>query len=193
MMAERQPTRRIGIDMDGVIADALPKHLALYNAEFHARLTLDDLHGQHLGDVVHADHRARLEEYLAAEDFFADLPVIADSVDVIRELRARYEVFITSAAMDVPASFAAKFAWLGRHFPFIPSSHIVFCGDKSVIAADYLIDDEPRHFARFGGEGILFTAPQNRLVTGYRRVDSWADVRRLFLAAAHDLPDQRVR
>ena len=72
--------------MDGVIADALPKHLALYNAEFHARLTLDDLHGQHLGDVVHADHRARLEEYLAAEGFFADLPVIADSVAVISDL-----------------------------------------------------------------------------------------------------------
>jgi len=167
--------------MDGVIADALPKHLALYNAEFDTRLTLDDLLGRHLKDVVHADHRDRLEEYLAAEDFFADLPVIADSVEVIRELRARYEVFITSAAMDVPASFAAKFAWLGRHFPFIPTSHIVFCGDKSVIAADFLIDDEPRHFERFAGEGILFTAPQNRLVTSYRRVDSWADVRRLFL------------
>jgi 5'(3')-deoxyribonucleotidase len=182
-MSDRQRRPRIGIDMDGVIADALPKHLALYNAEFDARLTLDDLKGLHLEDVVHADHRARLEEFLAAEDFFADLPVIGDSVEVIRELRERYEVFITSAAMDVPASFAAKFAWLGRHFPFIPTSHLVFCGDKSVIAADYLIDDEPRHFARFGGEGILFTAPQNRLVTGYRRVDTWADVRRLFLGA----------
>jgi 5'(3')-deoxyribonucleotidase len=182
-MADRQRRPRIGIDMDGVIADALPKHLALYNAEFDARLTLDDLHGLHLEDVVDADHHARLLEFLAAEDFFADLPVIADSVEVIGELMERYEVFITSAAMDVPASFAAKFAWLGRHFPFIPTSHIVFCGDKSVIAADYLIDDEPRHFARFGGEGILFTAPQNRLVTGYRRVDTWADVRHLFLGA----------
>jgi 5'(3')-deoxyribonucleotidase len=182
-MDDKDQRPRIGIDMDGVIADALPKHLALYNAEFHARLTLEDLYGRQLRDVVHADHRARLEEYLAAEDFFADLPVIADSVAVIRELIDRYEVFITSAAMDVPMSFDAKFAWLGRHFPFIPSTHIVFCGDKSVIAAEYLIDDEPRHFARFGGEGILFTAPQNRLVTGYRRVDSWADVRRLFLVA----------
>jgi 5'(3')-deoxyribonucleotidase len=170
--------------MDGVIADALPKHLALYNAEFHTRLTLEDLHGRHLGEVVHADHRARLDEFLASEEFFADLPVIGDSVDVIADLMDRYEVFITSAAMDVPASFAAKFTWLARHFPFIPSTHIVFCGDKSVIAADYLIDDEPRHFARFRGEGILFTAPPNRLVTGYRRVDSWADVRRLFIDGA---------
>jgi len=181
-MADRPRLPRIGIDMDGVIADALPRHLALYNAEFGAQLTLDDLHGLHLEDVVHPDHRARLQEFLAAETFFADLPVIGDSVEVIDELRGRYEVFITSAAMDVPASFAAKFAWLGRHFPFIPPSHIVFCGDKSVIAADYLIDDEPRHFARFGGEGILFSAPQNRRVTGYRRVDTWDDVRRLFLA-----------
>ena len=33
------------------------------------------------------------------------------------------------------------------------------------------------------GEGILFTAPQNRLVTGSRRVDTWAAVRRLVIAA----------
>ena len=107
-MADGQRPARIGIDMDGVIADALPKHLALYNAEFHARLTLDDLHGRHLGDVVHADHRARLEEYLAAEDFFADLPVIADSVGVIGELMERYEVFIRTRSRIPPTAGSAS-------------------------------------------------------------------------------------
>ena len=35
--------------------------------------------------------------------------------------------------------------WLRRHFPFIAPSNIVFCGDKSIVDADYLIDDRPRH------------------------------------------------
>jgi hypothetical protein len=28
-----------------------------------------------------------------------------------------------------------------EHFLFTPDSHLVFCGDKSIIAADFLIDD----------------------------------------------------
>jgi len=84
----------------------------------------------------------------------------------------------------VPSSFAAKFRWLERHFPFLPPSHIVFCGDKGIIDADYLIDDNPRQFRRFRGEGILFTSPHNKLIKGYRRVNNWLDVEELFLGSA---------
>jgi len=168
--------------MDETIADSLGKQMDAYNQAFGGRLSPDDLQGQHLHQLVPADRAEQTKEIFSSPGFFDDLAVIEGSREVIRQLAERYEVFVASAAMEVPTSFAAKYSWLRTHFPFIPTSHIVFCGDKSVIAADYLIDDEPRHFARFGGEGILFTAPQNRLVTGYRRVDTWADVRRLFLA-----------
>ena len=70
--------------------------------------------------------------------------------------------------MDVPCSFDAKFRWLQRHFPFIPPSHIVFCGDKSIVDADYLIDDRSRHFTRFKGEPLLFSAPHNAGETAIR-------------------------
>ena len=80
--------------------------------------------------------------------------------------------------MEVPTSFAAKFRWLGRHFPFIAPSHIVFCGDKSVLATDFLIDDNPRQLRRFRGEGILYGSPSNRGVTGFRRVENWLEVER---------------
>jgi hypothetical protein len=39
----------------------------------------------------------------------------------------------------------AKYEWMHEHFPFIPDSHLVFCGDKSIIAADFLIDDNAHH------------------------------------------------
>jgi 5'(3')-deoxyribonucleotidase len=104
------------------------------------------------------------------------------SVDVVRDLLTRYEVFITTAAMDVPCSFSAKFDWLQQYFPFIPTSNIVFCGDKSIIAADYLIDDNVRHLGNFRGEGIIYTAPHNVNEQRFRRVDNWDDVRALFLA-----------
>ena len=40
---------------------------------------------------------------------------------------------------------SAKYAWMHEHFPFTPDSHLVFCGDKSIIAADFLIGDNAHH------------------------------------------------
>jgi 5'(3')-deoxyribonucleotidase len=79
-----------------------------------------------------------------------------------------------------------KFHWLKRHFPWIPASHVVFCGDKSILAADYLIDDMPWNLERFRGDGILFTAPHNEQYvvadSRIRRVKDWHEIEAMFLS-----------
>lgn len=172
---------RIAIDMDEVMADALAEHVRRYNAAFGARLTIDDLHGRHLEEGIPPEHRSAAEDMLDAT-FFEQLAVLPDCQDVIRELTVRHDVFIVTAAMDVPCSFDAKYRWLQRHFPFIAPSRIVFCGDKGVIDADYLIDDRARHFLSFKGKPLLFSAPHNAHETRYPRVSSWAEVREVFAA-----------
>jgi 5'(3')-deoxyribonucleotidase len=167
--------------MDEVIADAVAEHLLRYNRDHDDKITKDDLHGKWLWDVVSVDRHPALEEYLRSEDFFAVLEVMPESQRVLKALQQKYEVFIATAAMEVPTSFAAKYKWLEGHFPFIPSSHIVFCGDKGILRADYLIDDNPRQLQRFAGEGILYTAPHNVNVKGFKRVKDWLEVEALFL------------
>jgi 5'(3')-deoxyribonucleotidase len=81
--------------------------------------------------------------------------------------------------MEVPSSFDAKYKWLQQHFAFIPTSRIVFCGDKNIINADVLVDDRSRHFREFRGTGILFTAPHNATETAHLRADNWNDVMRI--------------
>jgi 5'(3')-deoxyribonucleotidase len=182
--AGRNQRPRIAVDMDEVIADSLSQHLAAYNRAFGTQLRAADLHGRHLEDAVPA---AEVEAVRALErepGFFASLAVIAGSQEVLAALTESYELFIATAAMEVPTSFAEKFAWLRRHFPFIPPSHFVFCGDKGVLDVDYLIDDQPRHFEQLRGQGVLFSAPHNRGLQGHLRVHAWDDVRRLFLAPA---------
>ena len=166
--------------MDEVIADSLGKRLGCYNRRFNRQLRRDQLEG-HLEDAVPPDHVAALAEQERDPGFFADLACLPGSVDGVAALAHSHEIVIATAAMEVPTSFAAKFAWLRTHFPFIPPSQIVFCGDKSVLDVDYLIDDQPRHFERLRGTGVLFTAPHNRHERRYLRVDGWDDVRRLFL------------
>lgn len=170
---------RIAIDMDEVMADALAEHVRRYNTAFGADVQIADLTGRHLEDCVPPEHREAAESMFDGS-FFEDLELLPDCQDVILELASRHEVFIVSAAMDVPLSFDAKYRWLRKHFPFIPSSHIVFCGDKSIIDADYLIDDRARHFLRFKGRPVLFSAPHNSEESRYPRVSSWAEVRDLF-------------
>jgi 5'(3')-deoxyribonucleotidase len=165
--------------MDEVMADALGEHVRRCETRLGLRFSTADLRGRHIHEAVEASCAARV---LALTDasFFEDLAVMPGAQDVIAELAEEHEVFIATAAMDVPCSFEPKFRWLARHFPFIPPSHIVFCGDKSVLDVDDLIDDSPRHFARLRGRGILFSAPHNCHETRYLRVDGWDDVRELY-------------
>ena len=174
--------RTICVDMDEVIADALGEHLIRYNRDFSERITRADLQGQWLWDFVPPERQQALADYMVSEDFFAVLRVMPHAQRVLQRLQQHYEIYIATAAMEVPSSFKAKFHWLRQHFPFIPPSHIVFCGNKSILRGDYLIDDNPRQLRLFEGEGILFSSPANVNVTGFRRVHDWLEVEKLFLA-----------
>lgn len=171
--------------MDEVLADTLVQFLRYYNDEHGTAFSKQDVEGKKFCDVVPSAHKTKVQRYPLSPGFFRDIPVMAQSQDTVMALNGVYEVFIATAAMEYPNSFAPKYEWLKEHFPFIPDSHIVFCGDKSIVAADYLIDDSPRHFSRFKGEGILFTASHNIGDDRYYRVNHWDDVRRRFLSPDH--------
>jgi 5'(3')-deoxyribonucleotidase len=183
-MSVPQPENRpiICVDMDEVIADALGEHLLRYNRDFSECLTRADLQGRWLWDIVPAERHHVLLDYLLSEDFFSSLAVMPHAQRVLDRLQSRYEIFIATAAMEVPTSFNAKFKWLEKHFPFIPASHIVFCGNKSILRGDYLIDDNPRQLRLFQGKGILFASPANLHVSGFPRVKDWLEVECMFLS-----------
>lgn len=161
---------RVAVDMDEVIADTYGAMLNWLTERHGTRWSADVLHGRQIFDALDADVAAALRSAMHDGDFFADLPVIDGSQAALAAIAARCELFITSAAMEFPNSLGPKFLWLRRHFPFVDPLNIVFCGDKSIIAADCLIDDNARHFARFGGQGIVFSSPHNAGVSGYPRI-----------------------
>lgn len=173
--------KRIAIDMDEVMADANLRFMDWYERDFGKRITVEEIHGKFFREVVLPEHRERTIKYLHTEGFFKDMAVIEDSQEVIEKLSKKYEIFIATAAMEFPTSFVHKYEWVKQHFPFIPWTHIVFCGDKSIIHADYLIDDHTRNFKRFSGQGILFTSPHNVNESWSPRVNNWQEVAKLLL------------
>jgi 5'(3')-deoxyribonucleotidase len=166
--------------MDEVMADTLAEHLRRYNQEFDENVTTDDLVGKGLWEVTPEDRQHQLRAFLDAEDFFEDLPLIPDAQEVLKLLSGRFEIYIATQAMTVPNSLGPKYRWLQRHFPFIPPSHYVFCGNKSILRADYLIDDQPRNLQRFQGQGLLYSAPHNLNETGFIRLNDWPEVAHYF-------------
>ena len=172
--------QRICVDMDEVMADTLSEHLRRYNQEFDEALTPADLAGKGLWQVAPEDRQQQVRAFLDAEDFFEDLPLMPGSQEVLSDLSERFEVFIATQAMTVPNSLGPKYRWLQRHFPFVPPTHYVFCGNKCILRADYLIDDLPRNLERFEGQGLLYTAPHNVAATGFIRVNNWPEVAAYF-------------
>ena len=175
--------QRIAIDMDEVLADTALHQLVWYERDFGPGPTREQLHGSHLSAAVPDAHRARIREHINHPTFFRDIPVMPGAVAAVRALSERYELFVASAAMEHPVSFTPKFEWLHEHFPMIPPSRWIFCGDKSVLGADYLIDDSPYQLARFRATPIIFTAAHNVHETRFRRVADWPDAVHQLLAS----------
>ncbi|MGN7476684.1 5' nucleotidase, NT5C type [Solibacillus silvestris] len=173
--------KSIAIDMDQVLADFYSKLRVTYNDSFGTDFTDEEFLLTTQRDLPREDAK-KLFAMLNEPDYFRDLKVLdEDAIEVIQELQEHYEVFIATAAMDVPGSFTAKYDWLMEHLPFIKTQNIVFCGNKAVIHTDYLIDDSPRQLAAFKGTGLLYSMPYNSAEEGYIRVQNWQDIKQYFI------------
>lgn len=173
--------KRIAIDMDDVLADTTLKIINTINNLLSKNYSFDEL-------MTNNDARKRfLHDYLANNSFlwepgfFLDIPVKSLAIETVKKLSEKYEIFIVSAATEFPESLKEKLTWMKQNFPFISWTHIVFCGHKYMIQADYLIDDHEKNLKSFNGTSLLFTAPHNLHINGYQRVDSWEAVSSLLL------------
>lgn len=171
---------RVIIDMDEVIADPMNAMISWYQKEYGLPVDYTRMKGSWLIGFPEQHHqlvRGRLNE----PGFFRDLPVMADSVDVLKEMNKQYEIFIVSAATEFPHSLKDKYDWLMEHFPFFTWKQLVLCGEKRMVYGDYMIDDHVRHLQHFNGKKYLFSAIHNADVTGYDRLNNWQEAATVFL------------
>lgn len=169
----------IGIDMDEVLVDTVKKLLRRFNEETSSNIQIEDLKGTKIRKMM-PEHQGVLTHILREDGFFRDLEVFPDAIEVVKKLNDHYDVYIVTAAMDVPTSFADKYDWLREHLPFLDSQHFVFCGDKGIVNTDYLIDDNPKQLKSFNNHGIMFSAEHNKDIKQWPRVNNWKEVETYF-------------
>lgn len=170
--------KRLLVDMDGVLADIYAQLIECEYQEHGIRHEMNNLNGKSEVDVF-----KKALDYIHSDGFFRNLPVMDGSVEILRQLNEKYELFIVTAAMEFPNSLTEKFYWLEEHFPFIHWKQIVMCGSKTVVKGDIMIDDHFKNLDYFEGQALLFTQPHN--ISGndrnHTRVNSWYDVANILL------------
>lgn len=156
----------IAVDVDDVCADLLTEWLRRYNRDHGDNLTPEDVDGWDLAPQVKTECGKLIYRYLHDDDLYLDIkphPHALAAVELMR--RAGHRVlFVTSC---VVGSVDAKVHWLMDH-GFLPHGNMqrdfIAASDKSLIRADYLIDD---HVGNLEGlsertRGILIERPHNR-------------------------------
>ena len=167
--------KRLIVDMDDVLADATGQFIKIIKEEIGIEVHRDSLNNKPEGTAFPLD-REIVNGYAFREKFFRSMDVKENSQEVLEQLNRKYELFIVSSAMEFPLSLYEKLEWLKEHFYFLHWKQIVFCGKKSIVHGDYMIDDLPHNLESFNGHKLLFTAPHNLQYNQFERLNNWKEV-----------------
>jgi 5'-nucleotidase len=170
--------QRLLVDMDGVLADIYQQFLEFESALTGQRANLEDLYGKSEREAFPLH-----EQYVHSAGFFGNAPLIKGAVEAMEQLNQHYEVFIVSSATEFPQSLGEKHAWLQKHFPFISWRQMVFCGSKTAVSGDIMIDDHFKNLDHFKGRTLLFKQPHNvgLPAKNHERVHDWSQILQLLL------------
>ncbi len=177
---------RLGIDLDGVVADFNRGWIGRYNSEFGTSLDpsqvvmWDGIHG-----LTHFETMDGFWKWAQAGDtsFFRDLPVIEGALETLTELAREHRIVIVSSKFDwaIPDTLA----WLSEHR--IPAREIHFVWDKTTVPCDIYLEDAPHNLEGLVGKRpdsliCRMVRPWNRPLPGATDVSDWTDFRDAVLA-----------
>lgn len=169
----------IAVDQDFVLAKLTEKWVEYYNTIFDDSLKIEDIKSWDVTQYVKPEAKNYMINILNLHKFYRDLEVVEDSQRVLGQLSDSYEIIIVTDPFT-RMSFKSKYDWLKENFPFIPTTNYVFTGNKSIVQADYLIDDGVHNLEVFKGYGLLYEAPYNENEDRFYKVKNWQDIEHLF-------------
>lgn len=165
---------RVGIDVDGVVADLMGGFEAFIRARHGLELRPREITTFHIArSPAHRElHRQvdldrSLVDFLALPDVYQRFVRPVEGVErAIERLRRADHLdlaFVTATLHDSPESYASKYRWLDLLFPRVP---VISCpsGQKHWFHLDYGIDDRFDTCQRWEGAGtcaLLFRQPWN--------------------------------
>lgn len=179
---------RLGIDLDGVVADFNRGWMTRYNTEFEADLTPDLVdRWDGLADLTHFEHMGQFWRWARGGDgpsIFRDLPLIDGAQAGLEELARNHDIVIITAKPNW--AVADTFAWLAD--ARIPTREVHITSKKHEVDCNVYVEDSPHQLktivkARPNALVLRFVRAWNRPVPGTHDVESWSELTELIASA----------
>ncbi|MHB1043252.1 MAG: 5' nucleotidase, NT5C type [Eubacteriales bacterium] len=186
---------RLGVDIDGVLADSLALWVRELNRFFRKEKKVEEIHLYDISQTYGITSK-QLEEFMSARGSFimSQVPLMRDAGYYLRRIRHYHEIFIVTAREDKYERETRE--WLLRHG--LPHDELVLLGSHQKQSAckgmslGALVEDTLEIGLNVSAAGVpvlLFDAPYNQgsLPPLVFRQRSWEEVFRTVVAGMHDL------
>lgn len=160
----------IVIDCDGIVYQCDEAILKDINAKYGTNYTIDQISVWGLtGDPI-LDKKF---EYYTDRDFILSQPCYTGAKEFVAELQARSNLYFCTAVRA--EGMSARAEALMRDFG-VEQRQIIIASDKSLVTADYFLDDSPYNIERsIAMHPVLFRRPWNHDVSGVMSVSKYED------------------
>lgn len=163
------------VDMDGVIADYEEELIRRWNERNpNKKIELDQDRTEFRTEHNFPEElQKEMREITLEPDFFHSLKPIKGGIDGIKELAKHNEVFIcTSPQTRNEHCMQGKLSFIKKHLAGDWLRKTIITKDKTLVQADFLIDDNPdiRGVSEPTWEHILYDQPYNRHITNKKRM-----------------------
>ena len=169
---------RLGIDLDGVVADFNAGWVGRYNREFEASLTTDMVDSwDAMGDITHFESLKGFWEWAEngeGASVFRHLDPYPGALETLDRLAANHQIVVISAKFEW--ALHDTYAWIADNKLPTREVHITYA--KWRVPCDVYLDDSPHQIeelSRNRPESVecRFIRPWNEPVLGVRDVSSW--------------------
>jgi 5'(3')-deoxyribonucleotidase len=170
---------RLGIDLDGVVADFNSGWISRYNADFGADVAFDAVKAWNaIPSLTHFRHMGEFWKWAQDHDghsLFRHLETYPGAVEALWQLaRRRHDIVILTT--KPPWAIHDTFAWLADHR--IPTREVHILEHKWEVDCDIYLEDAPHNIENLVSHRPhrvvgRFVRPWNSPVDGARDVEDW--------------------
>lgn len=169
---------RLGIDLDGVVADFNAGWINLYNEEFGAEVGLDDVDAwDAIPSLTHFHSMGDFWQWarnLKGATLFRHLETYPGATEALWRLSREHEIVILTTKPHWAVH--DTYAWISENR--LPTREVHILHHKWMVDCDVYLDDAPHHVYRIPRERadrvmVRFARPWNHPVPGTESVESW--------------------